>query len=154
MKHLFLDFDGVISPYSSILHGVVQCVSPSGYDISYFPDVVDWINDKIKSSQWEVYWLSTWCLYIDELSPIGIDDDIHVIYPNENDDEENSPYWKRSLGLQKYYEIIQNNPNDIMIWIDDEKEICNHSGLNNLYSFSPDEYTGMTKSMMNKIDTI
>ena len=154
MMHIFLDFDGVVSPHSSILNGIVPCASESGCDISYFPDIVAWINDKINSPNCEVYWLTTWCLYIDELSPVGISDSAHVIYPDKNDDEENSLYWKQTLGIQKYHDIIRENPNDIVIWIDDEKEICNHPNLDNLYSFSPDGYIGMTKSMMDEIDSI
>jgi len=154
LKHLFLDFDGVISPYPPYSRQVVNCQSVGGFDISYLEQVVTWINDKIKNPNWEVYWLTTWCLYIDELFPVGISDNAHVIYPDENDDEENSPYWKQTLGVQKYYDIIRENPNDIVIWIDDEKEICNHPNLDNLYSFSPDGYIGMTKSMMDEIDSI
>lgn len=79
MKHLFLDFDGVISPYSSILHGIIPCTSPSGCDISYFPDVIDWVNKKINDPDWKVYWLTTWCPEIEELDPVGIDKKIEII---------------------------------------------------------------------------
>lgn len=154
MKHVFLDFDGVVSPYSSILHGIVPCASESGCDISYFPDIVEWINDKINSPNWEVYWLTTWCLYIDDLSPVGISDAANVIYPDKHDDEENSPCWKQTLGIQKYHDIIRNNPNDIVIWIDDEKDICTHPELDRLYSLSPDSYFGLTNEEMRKIDSL
>lgn len=154
MKHVFLDFDGVVSPYSSILHGIVPCASESGCDISYFPDVVKWINDKINNPNWEVYWLTTWCLYIDDLSPVGISDAANVIYPDKHDDEENSPCWKQTLGIQKYHDIIRNNPNDIVIWIDDEKDICTHPELDRLCSISPDSYFGLTNEEMRRIDSL
>lgn len=154
MKHLFLDFDGVISPYSSILHGIIPCVSESGCDISYFPDIVEWINDKINSPNWKVYWLTTWCPDIEELDPVGIDKKIEIIGNTTDLITEEGYIWKKEVGIEKYHQIINDNPNDLIVWIDDEEDICTHPELDRLYSLSPDSYFGLTNEEMRKIDSL
>lgn len=154
MKHLFLDFDGVISPYAPYKQEVVPCKSIGGFDISYLQNVVDWVNKKVEDPEWKVYWLTTWTKKIHHLSVIGISEEIENIKPLIYCNTKKGSVWKPQSGIKMYDKIQANNPHDIVVWVDDDSSINTHNGLKNLISFSPEEYTGITKEMMDEIDKI
>lgn len=151
MKHLFLDFDGVVSPYAPYLQKVVQCKSVGGFDISYIADVVDWINDKVEDPEWEVYWLTTWVKKIHHLSVIGVSDQIHVIKPLKYINPKDGLRWKPEAGIATYNKIQQDSPGDIVVWVDDDARINTHPELEYLHTFVPQKNTGITKRIMDEI---
>lgn len=153
MKHLFLDFDGVVSPYAPYMQKVTACTSIGGFDISYLEEVVEWINSLVNDPEWNVYWLTTWVKKIHHLSVIGISDDIHVIKPVEYVNPKKGLLWKPKAGLAQYDEIMKNDPDDIVVWIDDDPRICKHD-KKNLYWYAPQENTGITQRMMDEINAL
>lgn len=50
--------------------------------------------------------------------------------------------------------LVLGVPCYIVIWVDDEEDICTHPELNRLYSLSPDSYFGLTNEEMRKIDSL
>lgn len=154
MKHLFLDFDGVISPYAPYQQKIVDCTSIGGFDISYLEQVVSWVNDKVEDPEWKVYWLTTWVKKTHHLSVIGIHDDIEVIKPVQWTNPKNGLKWKPQAGIHQYNTIQQDSPGDIVVWIDDDPRINTHPHLEYLHTFVPQENTGITQRIMNEIDDI
>lgn len=155
MKHLFLDFDGVVSPFIRVNTDVIPCISDSGFDISYLEYVIEWINDKVADPEWKVYWLTTWVDRIQELDKTGVSSKIEVIHKTKDDILINHGHlWKPEAGIKKYHEIINENLDDIVIWIDDDSRIVNHPSLTNIVSFSPNKYRGLTREELDTIDKL
>lgn len=154
MKHLFLDFDGVVSPYAPYQQKVVDCTSVGGFDISYLADAVSWVNDKVADPEWEVYWLTTWTKKIHHLSVIGVSDQIHVIKPIKYINPKHGIRWKPDAGIAKYNKIQYDSPGDLVIWVDDDPRINTHPHLEYLHTFVPQENTGITQRIMDEIDDL
>lgn len=74
MKHIFFDFDGVISPLPPKLMPTTPLKSPDGFDISYRDNVVAWMERLSHDDQVALYWLTTWTEKIHHLDPIGFPD--------------------------------------------------------------------------------
>ena len=88
------------------------------------------------------------------LSVIGIHNDIEVIKPVQWTNPKNGLKWKPQAGIHQYNMIQQDNPGDIVVWIDDDSRINTHPHLEYLHTFVPQENTGITQRIMDEIDDL
>lgn len=157
MRHLFLDFDGVVSPYTPYAgtSSLVPCGSVGGFDISYLPDVVEWANGKITDPEWRVYLLSTWSGKPHHLRPTGlIVDEVAPLRPLRYMSLKNGRKWKPDAGIAQYNRIIRDDPDALVVWIDDEPDINRHPMMEHLVSVCPDPNVGLTAGGMARVDSL
>lgn len=154
MKHIFFDFDGVVSPFTPHVlpeGAVTPLTSPGGFDISYLNAVVSWMNDLALQDDVKLYWLTTWTKKLHHLAPTGIPEDMVNIEPLQYVSVHKWK-WKREAGVSKAREILGSDPGDIVVWIDDEERI--NKNVEGVVSINPNQYVGLKQEEMNYIQSL
>lgn len=161
MKHIFFDFDGVVNVFSPVSEEFYKNASGkiklektnfAQYQIQYNPEVINFINSLVDNPQYKVYWLTSWCKKTKWFKEIGLHENIEIIYPLHYINPNKGYIWKNPAGIQKIQEIIANNPEDTIYWIDDEKEInTKNVDYPQVISITTEEHTGITKDIMDMI---
>lgn len=154
MKHIFFDFDGVISPFTPQVlseNAITPLTSPGGFDISYLNTVVSWMNDLAAQDDVQLYWLTTWTKKLHHLAPTGVPEDMINIVPLQYVSVHKWK-WKREAGIAKAKGILESNSDDIVVWIDDEERI--NGGVDGVVSINPNQYIGLKQEEMDYIESL
>lgn len=154
MKHIFFEFDGVISPFvprALSRDAITPLTSPSGYDISYRNDVVAWMNDLAAQDGVKLYWLTTWTNQLNQLAPTGVPKNMINITPLRYEYVREG-FWKGEAGSKKAEEIFQANPDDIVVRID--SDYIPVFGVAGVVAINPDRYVGLTQEDMHYISSL
>lgn len=162
MKHLILDFDGVINVYqhNELLEEPTHWdtweeTKFAQYPICYSPELIQWVNNKVEDPEWKVYWLSSWCKKTHWFSTIGLSDKITAIQPLNYINPRKGYVWKKPAGLDLINRILSEHPEDTIVWVDDEPAV---NWMENtppqVQTITTDEHAGLDKTLCGIIDIL
>lgn len=154
MIRLFLDADGVVSAEGVLKENVIKV--PSNYTtFNLREEVAEWLiklssrlenNDNIKVS-----WSSQWDIVTNDINAVlDIKDFDYLIFDEDILEE----FWFKTY---KFIRIIEENPDDLIIIVDDEftPEAKNKlSSYSNVLLIQPTPEYGLSNSELKLLDTL